>query len=85
MQIGYRQVPAPSRQYFDGVRVKSCPALAQLPPRHPDGSYRRVPRCARRGNPRLSVGAWIWIWIWSRARTSFSTEVELEEEEEIAL
>lgn len=83
MQTGSCQVPAPSRQCFDGVRVKSCPVLAQLPPRHLDGSYRRVPRCARRGNPRLSSGAWIRIW--SRARTSFSTELGAEEQEEIAL
>lgn len=82
MLIGSCQVPAPSPRCFDGARVQSCPVLAQLPLRRLDGSYRRVPHCARRGNPRLSSGAGIGIGIWSRARTSFSTELEAEEEEE---
>ena len=42
---------------------------------------RRVPRCARRGNPRLRSGTWIWIWS-SAALNEEEEEAEEEEEEE---
>lgn len=42
-----------------------------------DSSSRRVPRCARWGNPRLRSGTWTWIWS--------STRTTLNEEEGIAL
>lgn len=76
--IGYCQSPARKRQCFDGVWMKLFPAAAAESRgassgslQHLDSSIGRVPRCARRGNPRLRRGAWIWIR--SRAHAQLST------------
>lgn len=59
--FGWNSLRVARLQLWKGV-VRD-PRLHRGSLQHLDSSPRRVPRCARRGNPRLGSGTWIWIWI----------------------